>query len=124
MPLVLFALLSACGTPVVGALPEGVYGSPDIGLRVDATGRAVFERSCYQGDLGIVDVVDGSFVAEFRGVRTGGDPPLDTGADAGTPATVDATASTTLIEGTITSEGDEQDLHLVFGREPTYFECP
>ena len=114
----------ACGTPIDGTLPEGIYGSPDIGLRVDASGHAVFERSCGRGDLGVVSVQEGSLNANFRWVVTGGAPPLDTGADAGTPASVTAEVSETKIEGEIQSNGDIQELHLNFGEEPTYFECP
>jgi len=114
----------ACGTPIDGALPEGIYGSPDIGLRVDASGNAVFERSCGRGDLGVVTVKEGSLNADFRWVVTGGAPPLDTGADAGTPASVSAQVSDTKIEGEIQSNGDTQEIRLNLGEEPTYFECP
>lgn len=124
MRLLLLVLLSGCASPVIGQLPEGIYGSPDLGLRVDASGAATFERSCGRGDLGVVDVVDGAFDVAFRWVVTGGDPPLDTGEDAGTPATVSATASTRRIEGTIESAGSTEAIDLHFGEEPTYFECP
>lgn len=54
----LLLLLTSCASPVSGSLPEGVYGSPDLALRVDGTGDAVFERSCGRGELGVVDVAD------------------------------------------------------------------
>ena len=117
-----FLLLTACGTPVSGTLPEGIYGSPDIGLRVDATGNAVFEKSCHRGDLGVVSVVDGAIDASFEWERTGGDPPDS--AEPGIPATLEATATDMAIVGTITSEGEGTDVNLHFGQEPTYFECP
>lgn len=123
MRTLILALLFACNAaPVDGMLPEGIYGSPDLGLRVDANGGAVFERSCGRGDLGVVAVTAGHFDADFAWIVTGGAPP-DSG-DTGTPATVSADVTATKLTGTITSAGDTQDLDLTFGFEPTYFECP
>ena len=118
----LLSLLTACGTPVEGALPEGIYGSPDIGLRVDATGNAVFEKSCFRGDLGVVTVVDGAIDAPFEWERTGGDPPDS--AEPAIPATLTANATSTRISGSIVSDGETTNVNLHVGQEPTYFECP
>jgi hypothetical protein len=115
-------LLIACGAPVEGRLPEGIYGSPDLGLRVDADGAATFERSCWRGELGVVDASDGTLNTAFDWVRTGGDP-AETG-EAPTPATFDGTVTTSRVKGTLASDGEEQAIVLEWGFEPTYFECP
>ena len=119
-----FFLLLACGAPIDGTLPEGVYGSPDLALRIDGGGDATFERSCGQGELGVVTVSSGSLQADFAWIVTGGDPDTDTASDEGTPATVDATVTTTRLKGTIESAGETDDIDLRWGEEPTYFECP
>ena len=124
MSLVLLPFFLACAGPISGNLPEGIYGSPDLGLRVDATGGAVFERSCGRGDLGVVSVTDGAFEGDFAWVVTGGAGPLDTGPNAGTPATVIADVTAQKITGSIESGGATEMISLSFGQEPTYFECP
>ena len=119
-----FALAACTGEPVVGTLPEGIYGSPDLGLSIDATGDAVFVRSCGAGDLGVVTVTDGTLNADFLWVVTGGAAIPDTADYEGTPATVNAQVTTTRVWGTIDSGGEIQDIDLDWGEQPTYFECP
>ena len=96
-----FALAACTGEPVVGTLPEGIYGSPDLGLSIDATGDAV-----------------------FLWVVTGGAAIPDTADYEGAPATVNAQVTTTRVWGTIDSGGEIQDIDLDWGEQPTYFECP
>jgi len=118
--LILLAL--ACvGTPLDGPLPEGVYGSADLALRIDPDGSATFERSCWRGELGVVKATDGALVVDFDWERIGGDPE---GVGETSPASLDATVTTTRLYGTLNNAGEVQDISLTWGEEPTYFECP
>ena len=117
-------LLACTGTPVEGALPEGIYGSPDLVLTVDASGAAALARSCYAGDLGTPSAASGELHVDFEWLLIGGDPGPDSAEPYSSPATLDATATTTLISGTITAEGEVTDIELRFGEQPTYYECP
>lgn len=119
-----FCLIACTGTPVEGTLPEGIYGSPDLGLTIDASGDASFVRSCGVGELGVVSVKDGTLDADFLWVVTGGDPMPDTATYEGAPARVSAQVTTTRVWGTIDSGGELQDIDLDWGERPTYFECP
>lgn len=119
--MLLLLALACAGTPVDGTLPEGVYGSPDLALRVDADGVATFERSCWRGELGAIKATDGVLAADFDWELIGGDP---SGVGETSPASLDATVSTTRIEGTLDEGGEVQDIALSWGEEPTYFECP
>jgi hypothetical protein len=120
--MVLLPLLAACATPVDGVLPTGVWGSPDLAVRVDAAGAATIERSCGQGDLGTPGVVDGALHLDFEWFVTGGAP--DSGEPVGTPTTLDATVTARRIIGTLSDDDGSTDVKLVFGEEPTFFECP
>lgn len=117
--------LSACsGEPIDGHLPEGVYGSPDLELRIDASGDAHFARSCGVGELGVVTVTDGALDLDFDWVVTGGDPVQDTGEPSGTPAHLDAQVNSARLWGSLESAGSTQEIDLRWGEEGTWFECP
>ncbi|HNK69986.1 MAG TPA: hypothetical protein PKH36_14775 [Flavobacteriales bacterium] len=60
----------------------------------------------------------------MKGLLIGGDPQPDTAEPYTVAATLDATVSTTLLSGTLTSEGEVTDISLRFGEQPTYYECP
>lgn len=119
-----FCLLACVGEPVDGTLPEGIYGSPDLALEIDATGAATFVRSCYVGELGVVTVKDGTLNATFDWVLIGGDAQPDTAEPYTEPATLAASVTTTRLWGTLETASGTQDIDLDWDEQPTYFECP